>query len=166
LCDAGLLPLEGVRRRRAALLRIEVDAALAYGNLPPGYTSLERAGYLDYGARAKAVALAEADRVIELSAARLATVFDNVDAVVSPTPQAACPFGAEVPNRQNGFSLLANFAGCPAISLPMGITSDAMPLGLRLMIAPGRDFRLQALAQACEAAAGWHLRSAPPFGPG
>jgi aspartyl-tRNA(Asn)/glutamyl-tRNA(Gln) amidotransferase subunit A len=140
--------------------------ALAYGNLPPRYISPELAGYLDYGARAKAVALAQADRVIELSAARLATVFDNVDAVVSPaTPQAAFPFGAEVPNHQNAFSLLANFSGCPAISLPMGSDGDGMPLGLQLMMAPGRDFRLLALAQAYEAAAGCHLRPPPPFGP-
>jgi aspartyl-tRNA(Asn)/glutamyl-tRNA(Gln) amidotransferase subunit A len=120
LYETALASFDGVRIRRAALLRIEVDAALVHAELlsrAPGYISPALRAYLDYGAAAKAVSLAQADRVIEIAACELARVFDNVDAIVSPaTPQAAFAFGTKVPDNQNAFSLLANFAGCPAIS--------------------------------------------------
>jgi aspartyl-tRNA(Asn)/glutamyl-tRNA(Gln) amidotransferase subunit A len=170
LYDTALASFDGVRIRRAALLRIEVDAALAHADLlarAPGYISPALRAYLDYGATAKAISLAQADRVIEIATCGLARVFDNVDAIVSPaTPQSAFAFGSMVPDNQNAFSLLANFAGCPAISLPMGCNGDGLPLGLQIIGPVGHDTRVLDLAASYEAAAGWKLHPPPPFGPG
>jgi aspartyl-tRNA(Asn)/glutamyl-tRNA(Gln) amidotransferase subunit A len=170
LSETALSSFDNVRQRRAALLRIEVDAAIAYGDLlsrSPERISPALRAYLDYGAAAKAVSLAQADRVIEIAAHDLARAFDDVDAIVSPaTPQSAFAFGAEVPNTQNAFSLLANFTGCPAISVPMGRNREGLPLGLQIMGPTGHDDFVLDLAATYEAAAGWQLRPPPPFGPG
>ena len=85
----------------------------------------------------------------------------GVDAIASPTtPQAAFPFAGPVPDNIGDFCVLANMAGCPAISLPMGTNELGLPLGLQLLAAQGQDERLLAIARAYEAGAG--QGSAPP----
>jgi aspartyl-tRNA(Asn)/glutamyl-tRNA(Gln) amidotransferase subunit A len=158
-----------VRARRAALLRIEADAAAIHVDLyerePERFSAAIR-GYLDYGARASAVQLARAERLIDIAVAELARVFDQVDAILSPTtPQPAFAFGADPPDNQNAFCFLANFAGAPAVGLPMGKTEDGLPLGLQIMTARDRDTLALQLAEAYERAAGWRLDPPPPFGP-
>jgi Asp-tRNA(Asn)/Glu-tRNA(Gln) amidotransferase A subunit family amidase len=80
--------------------------------------------------------------------------FDTVDAIVSPaTPQAAPAFDTPPPENAGTFSVLANFAGCPAISLPMGVNALGLPLGLQFIGPAGDDRRVLAIAAAHEAAA-------------
>ena len=158
-----------VRTRRAALLRIEADAAVIHADLYQRESerfSPAIRGYLDYGARASAVQLARAERLIDIVAAELARAFDEVDAILSPTtPQPAFAFGADPPDNQNAFCVLANFAGAPAVSLPMGKTEDGLPLGLQIMTAKDRDGLALQLAEAYEKATACRLDPPPPFGP-
>jgi aspartyl-tRNA(Asn)/glutamyl-tRNA(Gln) amidotransferase subunit A len=92
--------------------------------------------------------------------------FEKVDAMIAPTtPQAAFPFGGNVPDTQGDFCMLANMAGCPALSLPMGLSGDGLPLGLQIMAPAGQDQRVLAIASAYEAAAQLTLHPPPPYAP-
>jgi aspartyl-tRNA(Asn)/glutamyl-tRNA(Gln) amidotransferase subunit A len=122
--------------------------------------------FLEFGARATAQQLLQADRRIALAAFEIARCFDRVDAILSPTtPQVAFSFDRPPPANQGGYTILANFAGCPAISLPMGATADGLPTGLHVMAPVGREDRVLAVASAYEAAAFWRLTPPPPYGP-
>jgi aspartyl-tRNA(Asn)/glutamyl-tRNA(Gln) amidotransferase subunit A len=157
------------RGRRAGFVRVEVEAAFVHGALyqrEPARFSAEMRGFLEFGARASAQQLLQADRRIALAGFELARCFDRVDAILSPTaPQAAFGFDRPPPANQGGYTILANFAGCPAISLPMGATPDGLPTGLHVMAAVGREDRVLAVAAAYEAAAAWRLAPPPPYGP-
>ena len=47
-----------------------------------------------------------------------------------------------VPANQADLTALANFAGCPALNLPLPVPAGALPVGLQLIAAPGRDTML------------------------
>jgi amidase len=55
--------------------------------------------------------------------------------------------------RTIGITAVASLAGCPEVSLPLGRV-DGAPVGLSLLMAPGRDRALLALASALGAAHG------------
>ena len=75
---------------------------------------------------------------------------DELDVVISPSaPQTAFPATEPAPPNQADLTAIANFAGCPAISLPLS-SSDALPAGLQLMARPGADGPLLDLAQRIE----------------
>jgi len=164
LRDVTLPTYDVVRGRRAVFVRVEVDAAAVHGPLyqrQPERFSAEMRGYLDWGLRASAVRLAEADRVIDVAGHELRCALASLDAIATPTtPQAAFAFAGQVPDNVGDFCVLANMAGCPAISLAMGANELGLPLGLQLLAAEGRDDRLLAIARAYEAGAG--RGSAPP----
>jgi aspartyl-tRNA(Asn)/glutamyl-tRNA(Gln) amidotransferase subunit A len=146
-----------VRGRRAVFVRVEVEAALQHGALyrrEPDRFSAEMKGYLDWGLSAKAVRLGQADRTIELAAHELGCALASVDAILTPTtPQAAFAFDGPVPDSAGDFCVLANMAGCPAISVPMGMNEVGLPLGLQLMAAKGQDEHLLSIAFAYARAA-------------
>jgi aspartyl-tRNA(Asn)/glutamyl-tRNA(Gln) amidotransferase subunit A len=169
VCDVTLPSYDVVRGRRAVLVRVEVDAAAVHGPLyrrEPERFSAEMRGYLDWGLSASAVRLAAADRVIDVAAHELRCALATVDAVLTPTtPQAAFAFVGKVPDNVGDFCVLANMAGCPAISLAMGANELGLPLGLQLIAAKGQDDRLLAIAWAYEGAAGMSTPPPAKFAP-
>jgi aspartyl-tRNA(Asn)/glutamyl-tRNA(Gln) amidotransferase subunit A len=158
---------DAVRGRRAVFVRVEVEAAAVHGALygrEPQRFSPEMRSYLDWGLKASAVRLVEADRTMDFAARELERCFQAVDAIVAPTtPQAAFAFGGKVPDTQGDFCVLANMAGCPVISLPMGMNADGLPLGLQIMAPAGQDARVLAIAAAYESAAKWSFVPPPPY---
>ena len=54
-----------------------------------------------------------------------------------------------------------NVTGMPAVSLPLHMTADGLPVGVMLAGRPGEDHRLLALAAQVEEAAPWHERRPP-----
>jgi Asp-tRNA(Asn)/Glu-tRNA(Gln) amidotransferase A subunit family amidase len=166
---AKLPTYDVVRGRRALFVRVEVEAAAEHGALyrrEPARFSPEMRGYLDWGSGASALRLVEADRTMETAAHELGRCFEAVDAIVLPTtPQAAFAFGGKPPDTQGDLTVLANMAGCPAISLPMGADADGLPLGLQIMAPAGEERRVLAIASAYAAAANWNLTPPPPYGP-
>lgn len=60
--------------------------------------------------------------------------------------------------RQRGF---ANLIGLPSISVPMGFTSDGLPLGLEIIGAPYQEAKILALAQIFQQETDWHRRRPP-----
>jgi aspartyl-tRNA(Asn)/glutamyl-tRNA(Gln) amidotransferase subunit A len=159
-----------VQGRRAGFLRVEVEAAFVHGELyrkEPERFSPEMRSYLDYGSKAAATMLIRADRRIDVAAFELARCFEGVDAIVSPTtPQAAPAFGGKAPDNAGTFCIPANFAGCPAISVPMGRNELGLPLGLQVIGPVHGEALVLRIAAAYETAAGLRLHPPPPFAAG
>jgi aspartyl-tRNA(Asn)/glutamyl-tRNA(Gln) amidotransferase subunit A len=98
--------------------------------------------------------------------AQLASLFDAVDVLVTPT--AAIPaFPAEgpMPSQIAGqsvhpamavpFAMLGNIWGGPAISVPAGITDSGLPVGLHIIGDQHRDDVVLRLARVLEEAQPW-----------
>ncbi|MEA3078413.1 MAG: aspartyl-tRNA(Asn)/glutamyl-tRNA(Gln) amidotransferase subunit [Actinomycetota bacterium] len=99
----------------------------------------------------------------------LAAVYDDVDLVLSPTT-AVPAFAAEgpMPSSIGGvalatpalsvpFTMAANLCWNPAISLPCGLTSDGLPVGVQVMARRHRDDIVLRLARLFEEASPWPL---------
>jgi amidase len=56
------------------------------------------------------------------------------------------------------FTAQFNVTGQPAISLPLHMTADGLPVGVQFVAAHGREDLLIALAAQVERAAPWHGR--------
>lgn len=128
------------RNRRAGLLVCEADSAAAYRedleNRPERFSDIVR-GMLDYGANATAARLAEARRRLDLAGATVLESFRSADVIALPTaPMPPFPFDGPHPSNQADFCAPANFAGCPALSMPVETASEP-PIGMQLL-APRR----------------------------
>lgn len=60
-----------------------------------------------------------------------------------------------------GYCWIDNFAGTPAISLPVGVSDSGLPVGIQFATRPGGEALLLALAYQLEAAIGWQQRFPP-----
>lgn len=93
---------------------------------------------------------------------------DQYDLLLTPTmPYAAPPLGNQggpgdgmfVPGlTPDAFVTPFNVTGQPAISLPLHMTADGLPLGVQLVAAFGREDHLLAVAAAAEQALPWAAR--------
>ena len=86
-------------------------------------------------------------------------VFQDVDVLLTPTaPNAAFPIGAKMDDPvamylNDVFTVPANMAGLPAISVPSGLDSDGLPLGLQIVAKPFDEETMFRAADALERAA-------------
>jgi aspartyl-tRNA(Asn)/glutamyl-tRNA(Gln) amidotransferase subunit A len=93
--------------------------------------------------------------------------FEHCDLIATPTsPTGAFAIGELVDDPLNmylndTFTVPANLAGLPAISLPSGFDRHGLPLALQLMARPFDEARLLRAARAFERLAGWSV--APGF---
>jgi Asp-tRNA(Asn)/Glu-tRNA(Gln) amidotransferase A subunit family amidase len=142
--------------------------------LHPELSPLAR-GSLKYRMLLPAAATVQANRVRTLMRHRLAALFDEVDVVAWPTvPAPAPPLEAPVVELPSGTltadqanvrgAALANLTGTPAISMPVGLSEEGLPIALQLQAAWGRDELLLDAAEALERANGrrW-VESLPPL---
>ena len=104
----------------------------------------------------------KAQRVRSLIAQDFAAAFERVDAILAPiTPSAAFAIGEKSDDPismylNDVFTVPANLAGLPAISVPAGLSADGLPIGLQMI---GRAFDEEGIlriAQALESAAQFH----------
>jgi 2-dehydropantoate 2-reductase len=127
--------------------RFEREAA-AYG---PGTRML-----LELGARADEASyragLAARDRVAD----GLRRAFDEAGGllvgptVAFPAPAEDPPVGTPQGDLEARYTAPYNLAGAPALSLPCGLAEGALPAGLQLAAAPGRDAELLSAAHEIE----------------
>ena len=55
------------------------------------------------------------------------------------------------------YTISANLAGLPALSLPAGFSADGRPIGLQLLAPPFQESRLLQAAAMHERETRWHL---------
>jgi aspartyl-tRNA(Asn)/glutamyl-tRNA(Gln) amidotransferase subunit A len=146
-CELGLA-------RRAGFIVSEADAAAVHGKLlagSPEAFSPEFMGMLRYGKNVTEERYQTERRTIERVGSALAKLFDRVDVVLTLTaPQRSFSFNEPAPVNQADFTAIANFAGCPAISLPLPVPAGERPIGLQLIAAPRRDTMLLSVAAQLE----------------
>jgi len=130
--------------------------------LGEGVSLIARA-LLRYRMLIPAVAIAKAQQVRTVVRRSLAALFEHVDVLAWPTVAAPAPrlddTSVELPSgvypadyvnpRQGG---IANLAGVPGISVPVGFSPDGLPVALQLLAAWGRDELLLDAAEALERA--------------
>jgi aspartyl-tRNA(Asn)/glutamyl-tRNA(Gln) amidotransferase subunit A len=93
--------------------------------------------------------------------------FQLVDAIVTPTaPTAAFRIGekSEDPLQMylsDIFTISVNLAGVPAVSVPCGLNSERLPIGLQLIGRPFDEAGILRAAYAFEQATEWHKRKPP-----
>ena len=139
--------------RRSAFFLIEAEMLVTYAAQFGVAVSPRLQQLLDYARGKSAPDYGAADRMLDDAVLKARRLFDTIDVLVTPTtPQTAFALDAPVPANQADFTCFANLAGCPAVSLPMGIAGDGMPVGMQLLGAPGSDLRLLELAEVCAAA--------------
>jgi aspartyl-tRNA(Asn)/glutamyl-tRNA(Gln) amidotransferase subunit A len=113
------------------------------------------AGYYDayYG---------QAQRVRTLIRRDFEGAFKDVDLIAAPTsPGTAFKMGAHADDPlamylEDVFTLPANLAGIPGISINAGLDKDGLPIGLQLLGPPYREDVLLETAHAYQLATNWH----------
>jgi aspartyl-tRNA(Asn)/glutamyl-tRNA(Gln) amidotransferase subunit A len=154
----------------AAVIAIMLTEALAYhrrwlAERPQDYGDDVR-GRLEMGLLYPAVSYIEAQRLRSLIVEEWRErVFDRVDVLAVPTTSVPAP-GLEEADLQVGLTLMRftnpfNLVGVPAVSVPCGLTSGGLPIGLQLV---GRWFEegtVLGAAHAYQQATDWHKRAPP-----
>ena len=90
--------------------------------------------------------------------------FAKVDAILCPTsPTPAFRIGEKVSDPlsmylSDLYTISANLAGIPGISIPCGFSSEGLPIGLQLLAKPFDEERLLRIAYAFEQATDYHLK--------
>jgi aspartyl-tRNA(Asn)/glutamyl-tRNA(Gln) amidotransferase subunit A len=93
--------------------------------------------------------------------------FETVDLLLAPTtPNAAFPIGEKLDDPiqmylNDMFTVPANLAGLPGISVPAGLSAGGLPLGLQLIGRPFDEATVLRAAAVLEAAAGFD--AVPPY---
>ncbi len=106
--------------------------------------------------------------------ARINRIFEDVDVLITPvTGEPPVPVGkwagqgavrtAIGMSRSYPFTVVWNYTGQPAASIPAGLTEDGLPLGVMLIVAPNREELLLSVAAQLEGALAWPDRT-PPIG--
>jgi aspartyl-tRNA(Asn)/glutamyl-tRNA(Gln) amidotransferase subunit A len=105
----------------------------------------------------------KAQKVRRLIKGDFDAAFQTVDALLTPaTPSAAFPIGRKIDDPVTNFlndvfTVPANLAGLPGISVPGGVTSDGLPLGLQVLGRPFDEASLYRVARVLEQAAGFTM---------
>ncbi|MEX2448300.1 MAG: amidase [Solirubrobacterales bacterium] len=163
----------------AAILTINAEtmhgiAPQQLNELHPELSPIAR-GVAKYKMLLPAAATVQAKRVRTLMRRRLAALFEQVDALAWPTvpapapplesPLVELPSGTHTADQANvRGAALANLTGIPAISVPVGLSGEGLPIALQLQGAWGADALLLDAAEALERAnARRWVESAPPL---
>jgi Asp-tRNA(Asn)/Glu-tRNA(Gln) amidotransferase A subunit family amidase len=150
---------------------VELSAAVP-ADLLPELDPLTR-GMIGYAATIPASRLLRADRVRARLRRELAAAFERVDLLAWPTnpapappieaPVIQLPSGPAMPDPANlRQAVVANLAGVPGISVPVGLHPNGLPIGLQLLAAWGNEGALLDAAEHVETASGRRWVDAVP----
>jgi aspartyl-tRNA(Asn)/glutamyl-tRNA(Gln) amidotransferase subunit A len=151
--EARSLP-DMIKATRGAGFGPEVKRRIMLG------TYVLRSGYYDAYYR-------KAQKVRTLIKRDFDQAFARVDVVVTPaSPTAAFALGEKTGDPlsmylADVFTIGANLAGIPGLSLPCGFTSAGLPIGLQLLGPPLGEATLFRVASAYERASDWSARRPP-----
>ena len=91
-------------------------------------------------------------------------IFEKFDAVIAPTsPTCAFKIGEKINDPlamylSDIYTISANLAGIPAISIPCGFSKNDLPIGLQLMAKPFNEEMLFRIGYTFEQNTPWHKR--------
>lgn len=106
----------------------------------------------------------DAQRARSVIAAQLKAILSEVDVIASPAvPQPAETFEEQDPEKRYrlpSYTPVYNLTGLPAMSVPCGLTSAGLPIGLQLAGRAFDEATVLRVAQAYENATDWHTRHA------
>lgn len=149
------------------------DRAAAIGaTIGPDVLEPITLAFVHYGRTVDAMSYVRANNVLQGAAIEMAQFMERYDMILSPT-LAAKPielgrinlsskaefqdWGAEMA-RYSPFAQLENLTGQPAMSVPLGMSSDGLPIGVMFVGRYGDEAGLLSLAGQLERAASWHDR--------
>jgi len=144
-------PIDTYEKTRAAGFGAEVRRRIMIG------AYVLSAGYYD-------AYYIKAQKVRKLIADEFSAAFEKVDAILTPTaPTAAFAHGEKSGDLiamylNDVLTVPASLAGLPAISVPAGLSSDGLPLGLHLITNAFDEETLFRAAEALEMAANFTAR--------
>ncbi len=104
----------------------------------------------------------KAQKVRRLVSEDFLNAFTNVDVLLTPTtPSAAFAIGEKMDNpitmyMNDIFTVPASLAGLPAISIPVSLNADGLPLGLQLIGKPFDEKTILRVADAMETSAAFN----------
>lgn len=142
---------ELIRNTRSEGFGIEVKRRILTG------THVLSSGYFD-------AYYLQAQKIRRLIQEELVTKLNSVDVILGPTsPTCAFKLGEKIADPiQNyladAFTVAANLAGLPAISIPAGFAKE-LPIGLQLMSKHFGESRLLQIAHHYQQQTNWHLAS-------
>ena len=147
--------------RRAGLLVCEAEGAVVHERdlaASPGAFSPAFRRMLEFGRDVPAARLVKAEVAIQVAGFLLRRALTEVDLIIAPTaPQPAFAFSASAPAGQADLTAIASLGGCPAVSVPCGLSRAGLPIGLQLIGPPFGERALLAAARAFEAACSFVL---------
>ncbi|MEM8853293.1 MAG: amidase, partial [Pseudomonadota bacterium] len=124
------------RDRRAGLLVSEAELAATIAEAvrkTPLRFGEAFAGFVRYGESVSATRLANAYNRIRHRGVAVRHALEDVDALLLPTaPQRAFLHGAPVPANQADLTAIANFAGLPAVAIPIRAPDGGLPASVQL----------------------------------
>ena len=94
-------------------------------------------------------------------------VFETCDAIVTPTsPTPAFKMGERLTDPltmylSDIYTISANLAGIPAVSVPCGFTQEGLPVGLQIIGKAFDEATILSLGHAYQEATDWHKRRPP-----
>lgn len=103
-------------------------------------------------------------KVRRLIASDYDAAFQQVDLIIGPTtPTPAFKIGEKTDDPlamylQDLFTVTANLAGVPGISVPCGLSKSGLPIGLQLQAPPMEEEKLLAAAHVFQRETDWHTR--------
>lgn len=140
--------------RRQAFLVIEAEGAHTLAESltdSPDAFSDDLKAMFAYGREAPVWRLDRAQSRLAQAGHSARQAFAEVDLIASPTtPQTAFPFDTPSPVNQAELTVLANVSGCPAITLPCGLSPAGLPLSVQLMAPAYGEARLLGVGELLE----------------
>jgi aspartyl-tRNA(Asn)/glutamyl-tRNA(Gln) amidotransferase subunit A len=106
---------------------------------------------IEFGLSRDEALLAEDEAILADVKAQITFALGSNGILVLPTaPQVAFPHGMRAPVNQADWTGLANIAGLPAVSVPMGLGADQMPMGIQMIGPAGAESLLISQARAMD----------------
>lgn len=109
-----------------------------------------------------------AQKVRQLVAQDFHHAFQDVSCILTPTtPNTAFPLGEYTQDpvqmyMNDVLTVTANIAGIPALSIPVGLDQQGLPVGMQLLASHGREDHLLTVGSILEACAGFDLSQVLP----
>ena len=164
------VPLEVSKDR--SVIRAEAYAYHAeYVRKSPELYLPETLGKLQMGAGIDGPTYIRARRDLDRLRRSTLSVFSTVDFLLTPTTPIIAPKASDYPSTLEGALALDgtllrntrpfNMFGLPTLSIPCGLTTAGLPVGLQISAPPWQEQRLLALARAFQEATDWHTRRPP-----